>query len=79
MSGLEKFGMFVEFLPGRQGLVHVSELDLTRSSDASAFSVGDIVDVKLLEVKPISPPSTILDLCAAPPPFLYLFCPPSCA
>ena len=48
VAGVEKFGIFVEFLPGQQGLVHVSEL----GGALSDFSVGDNVDVKLLEVLP---------------------------
>lgn len=46
VAGIEKFGLFVEFLPSQQGLVHVSEL----VRPLGAYSVGDAVDVKLLEV-----------------------------
>ena len=47
---MEKFGLFVEVLPGKQGLVHSSELDVDRGVQLDSFSAGDTVDVKLLEV-----------------------------
>lgn len=50
VAGVEKFGLFVEFLPDQQGLVHVSEL----GGELPDFSVGDVMDVKLLEVRPIA-------------------------
>ncbi|KAK9793187.1 hypothetical protein WJX73_010058, partial [Symbiochloris irregularis] len=46
VASVEKFGLFVEFLPEQQGLCHVSEL----GGELSSFSAGDTVDVKLLEV-----------------------------
>lgn len=52
VSTLQAFGCFVEILPGRQGLVHVSELDTTRTQDvAAAWKVGDEMDVMLLDVQ----------------------------
>ena len=47
VAGIEKFGLFVEFLPEQQGLVHVSEL----GGSLEDFSIGDAMDVKLLEVR----------------------------
>lgn len=45
------FGAFVEFLPGQQGLVHVSEMADTRVERPSdVVSEGDQVKVKLVEV-----------------------------
>ncbi len=45
------FGAFVEFLPGREGLVHVSELSDKYVKDASqAVKVGDEFKVKLIEI-----------------------------
>ena len=45
------FGAFVEILPGKEGLVHVSQLDLKRIEKVSDFvKVGDVFDVKLLEI-----------------------------
>ena len=47
---MERFGLLVEVLPGKTGLVHLSELDVDRAVGPEAFSIGDKVDVKLLEV-----------------------------
>jgi polyribonucleotide nucleotidyltransferase len=48
---VEKYGIFVEFLPGREGLVHVSRLSTEYISDPSTiYSVGDIVHVRLYEI-----------------------------
>lgn len=45
------FGAFVEFLPGKQGLVHVSELSEEYVKDVeSVVNVGDEFPVKLLEI-----------------------------
>ena len=49
---MEKFGLFVEILPGKTGLLHSSELDVDRSVTPDTWSVGDMIDVKLLEVSP---------------------------
>ena len=61
VKSLEKFGLFVEILPGKEGLVHTSELDVDRSVSVDAFSVGDSMDVKLLEVR-LQGPSTRLGI-----------------
>ena len=45
------FGAFVEFLPGREGLVHVSELSKTYTKDVNEIvKVGDRFKVKLIEI-----------------------------
>jgi polyribonucleotide nucleotidyltransferase len=45
------FGVFVELLPGKDGLVHVSELAHERVEDPNDFAAkGDRMDVVLLEV-----------------------------
>ena len=45
-----EFGAFVEFLPGKEGLVHISQLDLNRVNKVTdAFNVGDPIEVKLME------------------------------
>ncbi|KAK9821471.1 hypothetical protein WJX81_007489 [Elliptochloris bilobata] len=46
---VEKFGLIVEFLPGKEGLVHVSELDVSRTADPAKWAVGDSIDVMLTE------------------------------
>lgn len=50
---LTHFGCFVELCPGKQGMVHVSELDTKPIMDVNAVvKVGDLVDVMVLEVTP---------------------------
>ncbi|HTX20077.1 MAG TPA: polyribonucleotide nucleotidyltransferase [Bacteroidota bacterium] len=45
------FGAFVEILPGKEGLVHVSQLDVKRVEKVADFcKVGDVFDVKLVEI-----------------------------
>ncbi len=47
--GIQAFGCFVECLPGQQGLVHVSELDVERTDDPAAkWKLGDAMDVLCL-------------------------------
>jgi polyribonucleotide nucleotidyltransferase len=44
------FGAFVEFLPGKEGLVHVSQLDVKRVEKPSdVVKVGDTFDVKIID------------------------------
>jgi polyribonucleotide nucleotidyltransferase len=43
------FGAFVEFLPGKEGLVHISELDTKRvNKTEDIVQLGDMVRVKLI-------------------------------
>ena len=45
------FGAFVEILPGKEGLVHVSQLDVKRIEKVADFvKVGDVFEVKLMEI-----------------------------
>ena len=46
-----EFGAFVEILPGKEGLLHVSEIDWKKTEKVEdVLHVGDEVDVKLLEI-----------------------------
>ena len=48
-----EFGAFVEILPGKEGLLHISELDWAKTEKVEdVLKVGDEVDVKLLEIDP---------------------------
>ncbi|MCM1369981.1 MAG: polyribonucleotide nucleotidyltransferase, partial [Candidatus Amulumruptor caecigallinarius] len=46
------FGAFVEFMPGRDGLLHISEISWNRleNMEASGLKEGDKVKVKLIEI-----------------------------
>ena len=46
-----EFGAFVEILPGKEGLLHVSEIAWTKTENVEdVLKVGDEIDVKLLEI-----------------------------
>ncbi len=48
---LMDFGVFVEFLPGKEGLLHISQIDHKRVNKVEdVFKVGDEVEIKLMEV-----------------------------
>ncbi len=51
VKGIKEFGAFVEIMPGREGLLHISEIEhrrLNRVEDV--LKMGDQVEVKLLEI-----------------------------
>lgn len=51
VKNITTFGAFVEVLPGKDGLLHISEIDWKRLKDVeSALKVGDEIDVKLIEI-----------------------------
>ncbi len=49
VKSIVDFGAFVEFLPGKEGLVHISELDFKRvAKTEDVLQMGEIVRVKLI-------------------------------
>lgn len=51
VKSIVQFGAFVEILPGKEGLLHVSEIDWKRiEKTEDVLKVGDIIEVKLLEI-----------------------------
>lgn len=51
VKSIMPFGAFVEIMPGKDGLLHISEIDWKRYETMDGiFQVGDEVRVKLLEV-----------------------------
>lgn len=53
VKGIKEFGAFVEFLPGKQGLLHISEIMWKRLENMdNIFQEGDKVKVKLIGVDP---------------------------
>jgi polyribonucleotide nucleotidyltransferase len=52
VTKLMDFGAFVEILPGKEGLLHISQIDNKRVEKVSDyFKVGDKVTVKLLKIE----------------------------
>ncbi len=53
VKGIKEFGAFVEFMPGKQGLLHISEISWSRlESMDGLFKEGDMVKVKLVGLDP---------------------------
>lgn len=53
VKGIKEFGAFVEFLPGKQGLLHISEIMWKRLETMdNVFKEGDKVKVKLVGIDP---------------------------
>jgi polyribonucleotide nucleotidyltransferase len=51
VKSIVPFGAFVEVMPGKDGLLHVSEIDWKRIDNVEdVLKVGDKLDVKLIEV-----------------------------
>ena len=46
------YGAFVEFMPGKEGLLHISEIDWKRieTMDQAGIKEGDMLEVKLLDI-----------------------------
>ncbi len=50
---IKEFGAFVEIFPGKEGLLHVSQIDVKRVAKVEdVLKIGDEVEVKCLEVDP---------------------------
>lgn len=53
VKSIMPYGAFVEFMPGKQGLLHISEVTWSRLENLDGvLSEGDSIKVKLLEVDP---------------------------
>ena len=48
------YGAFIEFLPGKDGLLHISEIDWKRleTVEEAGIKEGDEIEVKLIDVDP---------------------------
>ena len=53
VKGIKEFGAFVEFLPGKQGLLHISEIAHHKVEKVEdELKEGQIVEVKLIAIDP---------------------------
>ena len=51
VKSIVAFGAFVEFVPGKEGLLHISEVEWRRLNTVDeVLKEGEIVKVKLLEI-----------------------------
>lgn len=52
VASIKEFGAFVEFLPGTQGLLHISQIDNKRVAKVTdALKEGEIIKVKLISIE----------------------------
>ena len=54
VKSLMPYGCFVEFMPGKEGLLHISEIDWKRyeTMEETGIQEGDHIRIKLLEIDP---------------------------
>ena len=54
ISSIMPYGVFVEFMPGKDGLLHISEIDWRRleTVEQAGLKEGDTITVKLLDIDP---------------------------
>ena len=54
VKSIMAYGCFVEFMPGKEGLLHISEIDWRRfeTMEETGIKEGDKINVKLLEIDP---------------------------
>ncbi|MDD5363333.1 MAG: polyribonucleotide nucleotidyltransferase [Ignavibacteria bacterium] len=51
VKGIKDFGAFVEIMPGKEGLLHISEIDVGRVNKVTdVLKMGDKIQVKLLGI-----------------------------
>ena len=52
VKSIMPYGAFVEFMPGQEGLLHISEIEWKRfeSMEDTGLKEGDTIDVKLLDI-----------------------------
>jgi len=51
VKNIMPFGAFVEIMPGKDGLLHISEIEHRRLDNVEdALKEGDIIEVKLIAV-----------------------------
>jgi polyribonucleotide nucleotidyltransferase len=53
IKNIATYGAFVEIMPGRDGLLHISEVDHKRIENLNTyFKVGDHIEVQLIDIDP---------------------------
>lgn len=52
VKNIQSFGAFVEFMPGKDGLLHISEIDWRHydTMEETGIKEGDVLTVKLIEI-----------------------------
>lgn len=56
ITRIEPYGLFVEILPGKIGLLHISKMQDAQKDIRSVYKIGDTIKVKVLEIDEIGRP-----------------------
>lgn len=56
ITRIEPYGLFVEILPGKVGLLHISKMNNPPKDLRSAYTIGDTIKVKVLELDDLGRP-----------------------
>ena len=74
VSSVMPYGCFVQFMPGKDGLLHTSEIDWKRFAtiEETGLKEGDTIDVKLIEIDPKTGKSSLSHKALLPKPEGYV-------
>jgi len=74
IRSIMSYGCFVEFLPGRDGLLHISEIDWKRleTVEEAGLKEGDKITVKLLDIDQKTGKFKLSHRCLIPKPEGYV-------
>lgn len=56
ITRVEPYGLFVEVLPGKVGLLHISKMDNPPKDLKNVYKIGDKIMVKVLEIDEMGRP-----------------------
>ncbi len=77
IKSITSFGAFVEIIPGKEGLLHISEIKWERVDNAEdVLKVGEKIDVKLLEINETTGKLKLSSRVLLPKPEGYIEKPP---
>ncbi|NPD45929.1 MULTISPECIES: polyribonucleotide nucleotidyltransferase [unclassified Lentimicrobium] len=77
IKSITSFGAFVEIMPGKEGLLHISEINYDRVENVEdVLSAGDMIKVKLLEVNNVTGKLKLSAKALLPKPEGYVERPP---
>lgn len=77
IKSITSFGAFVEIMPGKEGLLHISEINYDRVENVEdVLTAGDMIKVKLLEVNNVTGKLKLSAKALLPKPEGYVERPP---
>jgi polyribonucleotide nucleotidyltransferase len=56
ITRIEPYGLFIEVLPGKIGLLHVSKMANPPKDLKSAYNIGEVIRVKVIEIDDLGRP-----------------------